>query len=196
MLTYNTQQKNLILPEYGRNIQKMVDYCLTIPDREERTICAHHIIRAMANIQSNNLEGNEGLQKLWDHLAIISNFQLDIDYPNEIIPVDSLNSTPQKIPYQTDTIRYKHYGKNIENLIGLASTMEENEERNELIRLIANHMKKMMLNVNPEGVDDDKIFKDLLYLSHGSIVIDPQNMKLHEFKAAPIATNTKKKKKK
>lgn len=195
MLRYNTQQKKLTLPEYGRNIQKMVDYCLSIPDREERTVCAHQIIRSMRNVVPTIPDNEEGEQKLWDHLAIMSDFQLDIDYPVEIIKPENLGTRPEKVPYETESIRWRHYGKNLENLISVASEMEEGEERTELVRLIANHMKKLMLNVNPEGVEDEKIFKDLLHITHGRINVDPETMKLHEFKAAQIITGKKKKKK-
>lgn len=195
MLRYNTQQKQLILPEYGRNIQKMVEYCLTITDRDERTICAYEIIRAMASVVPSIPNNEEGQQKLWDHLAIMSNFQLDIDYPVDIIKPDSLNNPPLKVPYSTENIRYKHYGKNLENLIEVASSMEDSEEKTALIKLVANHMKKLQLNVNPEGVEDDKIFKDLLNITKGQIKINAEDMPLHEFKAAPVSNNKKKKKK-
>lgn len=196
MLNYNTQQKKLILPEYGRNIQQMIDYCLTLEDKEERTRCAKTIVATMANLFPELKDSEDNNRKLWDHLAIMSDFKLDIDYPCEIIKPDNLNTSPEKVPYTFNNIRYRHYGKALERLIEKAADMEDGEERTELCRLIANHMKKLMLTVNKDGVEDEKIFKDLAEISHGRIIINPEVMKLHEFKVATQATPGKKKKKK
>ncbi|MDE5745498.1 MAG: DUF4290 domain-containing protein [Paramuribaculum sp.] len=196
MLNYNTQQKKLILPEYGRNIQQMVDYCLTLTDKEERTRCARTIVSTMANLFPELKDGEDNHRKLWDHLAIMSDFKLDIDYPCEIIKPDNLNTLPDKVPYTFNNIRYRHYGKALERLIDKASEMEEGEERTELCRLIANHMKKLMLTVNKDGVEDAKIFKDLAEISRGRIIISPDSMLLHEFKVAVTPATGKKKKKK
>lgn len=195
MLEYNTQLKKLVLPEYGRNIQKMVDYCQTIEDREERTRCAYAIITAMSNLMQ--LQKNSGaLNKLWDHLAIMSNFNLDIDYPTEIILQESLNSQPEAINYQNRDFSFRHYGKYLEQMIYSATQYPEGEERDALILLIANHMKKTMLAVNPDGVEDERIFRDLADMSHGAIRLNSETTKLHQFQEAPTAVATKKKKKK
>ena len=137
MLTYNTQQKRLILPEYGRNIQQMVDHCLTIEDRKERTDCAYAIIRAMGNLFPALRDGDDA-KKLWDHLMIMSDFRLDIDFPFEPIGPDRLNVLPDKIPYTTQYIKYRHYGKTIEHLVDKAVTMDEGPERDALVLYIAN----------------------------------------------------------
>ena len=196
MLKYNTQQKKLILPEYGRNIQQMVDHCLTIEDKEERTRCAYSIINTMGNLFPNLRDIEDFKHKLWDHLAIMSDFKLDIDYPCDVIKPESLNSFPEKVDYYTSPIKYRHYGRSIELMIAKASSMSEGEERDALILLVANHMKKLMLSVNSEGVDDAKILKDLRELSHGAINLNPENYHLHEFKEAPQQTSNKRKKKK
>lgn len=194
-LSYNTQQPRLIMPEYGRNIQKMVDFCLTIPDRDERTRCAYAIVASMANLFPELKQNEESRRKLWDHLAIMSNFQLDIDYPVEVVKADNLQEPPAKIPYSINTIRHRQYGKAVERVVATISTMEDSPERTELIRLVANQMKKLYLAVNREGVDDAKVFKDLAEMSHGAIVVAPGEILLHEFKAAPEPTGKKKKKK-
>ncbi len=196
MLTYNTQQKRLILPEYGRNIQQMVDYCLTIKDRDERTICAKAIIRSMGNLFPELRNNEDNNKKLWDHLSIMSDFKLDVDFPCEIVRPESLNSRPLRVGYHNSPIRYMHYGKNLEMMIARAAEMDEGEERDALVLLLANHMKKMMLAVNPDGVDDAKIFKDLAMYSHGAIRLNTETCRLHEFKAAPTPNTGKKKKKK
>lgn len=195
MLEYNTQLKQLVLPEYGRNIQKMVDHCLTIEDREERTRCAYAVINAMSNLMQLQ-KNNDALHKLWDHLAIMSDFQLDIDYPTEIIHQESLVSKPEPLAYTNSNFHYRHYGKNLEYMIMQAAKYPEGEERDALILLIANHMKKAMLAVNPDGVEDERIFRDLAELSHGDIRLSPETTKLHQFQEAPAPTTGKKKKKK
>ncbi len=196
MLTYNTQLKKLILPEYGRNIQQMVDHCLTIEDRDERTRCAHSIIATMGNLFPSLRDTEDYNHKLWDHLAIMSDFKLDIDYPCEVVKPDELETRPEKIPYTGNHIRYRHYGKDLEMMITRAAGMEEGEERNELILLLANHMKKLMLAINKDGVDDAKIFKDLAEYSHGAIRLDPETTHLHEFQVVQAPSSGKKKKKK
>lgn len=195
MLSYNTQLKQLPLPEYGRNIQRMVDYCISIEDREERTRCAYAIVASMANLFPELKNGGNYDHKLWDHLAIMSDFKLDIDYPCEIIRPDNLTSHPDSVPYRTGEVKYRHYGKSIVAMIAKASELEDGEERDTLVRYIANHMKKLMLSVNKDGVDDEKIFHDLAELSHGAIRISSDQLKLHEFKEAPLPVGKKKRKK-
>ena len=195
MLTYNTHRPRLILPEYGRAIQRMVDHCITIPDREERTRCAYSIISAMARIQPKVKEQEDWKQILWDHLAYMSGFKLDIDYPVEVSAPDKYSSRPEKVPYPRRHIRYRHYGKYVELIIAKAIEMPEGPERDELVNLVANHMKKLLLAVNKDSVDDAKIFKDLAEYSHGMLRIDPETTRLHEFKIiAPPPTGKKKKK--
>ena len=117
MLTYNTQLKKLVLPEYGRNIQQMVDHCLTIEDREERTACAYSIINSMGNLFPQLRDVDDFKHKLWDHLAIMSDFKLDIDYPCDIIRPENLETRPDRIDYQLSPIKMRHYGKSIELMI-------------------------------------------------------------------------------
>lgn len=195
MLTYNTRQKPLALPTYGRNIQRMIDHCLTLEDREERNVCARTIIKTMATLlpEIKNEEGYE--HKLWDHLAIMSDFQLDIDWPFDVIRPDNLNSLPDPVGYGKNPIRYRHYGAVLPRLIDTAATMEDGDERNELVKLIANQMKKSLLALTSD-VDDAKVFADLAEMSHGAIIIDPASLQLHEYKIAPQPTGKKKKKKK
>ncbi|MBD5258204.1 MAG: DUF4290 domain-containing protein [Barnesiella sp.] len=195
MLEYNTQLRRLVLPEYGRNIQKMVDHCLTIEDREERTRCAYSIITAMSNLMQLQ-KNNDALSKLWDHLAIMSDFKLDIDYPTEIIQQESLNTKPEPVRNYSGGFAYRHYGQLLEGMISRAAEMPEGEEREALILLLANHMKKTMLAVNPDGVEDERIFRDLAELSHGDIRLSSETTRLHQFQEAPMPVNGKKKKKK
>lgn len=195
MLNYNTRLKQLVLPEYGRNIQRMVDYCLTIEDRQERNLCANTIVRSMGNLFPE-LRAPENEHKLWDHLMIMSDFRLDIDFPCDVISADNLSTKPEKVEYYQHPMRYRHYGRIMQAMIDKAAAMEEGEERQQVVLLLANHMKKQMLAVNPDGVEDQKIFKDLAELSHGAIRLDAASTRLHEFKEMPVPASGKKKKKK
>ena len=176
---YNTQRKKLVLPEYGRNIQKMVDHLLTIEDRDERNKAARAVIGIMGNLNPHLRDVADFKHKLWDHLAIMSDFKLDIDSPYESPVPEVLYEKPKTIPYKSQEIRFKHYGKIMENLIEQAAEYPEGQEREVLIRLIANHMKKCYLTWNREVVEDDVILDDLKVLSNGRIVAD-KNMKLSE----------------
>ena len=197
MLEYNTQKEKLVLPEYGRNVQQMVDHCMSIEDREERTRCAYAIIDIMSNLFSNLRDVDDFNKMLWNQLAIISDFKLDIDYPCEVLKPENLHSRPEPVEYELRPIKFRHYGKILEELIDIAADMPEGEERTQLVMLLAHHMKKMMLAVNKDGVDDDKIFKDLAYYSKGKILLDSSTCQLRDFKelTQQPAANAKKKKK-
>lgn len=201
MYNYNTQLKKLALPEYGRNIQQMVDYCCTIPDKDERTRCAYTIIKTMGNIFPQLRDEADYKHKLWDHLAIMSDFKLDIDYPYEIVKEENLETKPEPVKYKLEHIKMRHYGKIIERMIERACEYPEGKEKDALIMLIANQMKKVIYLINKEDVEDAKIFKDLAFYSHGKINLDPATHSLHQFKEATAATapknaSNKKKKKK
>ena len=197
MLEYNTQKEKLVLPEYGRNVQQMVDHCMSIEDREERTRCAYAIIDIMSNLFSNLRDVDDFNKMLWNQLAIISDFKLDIDYPCEVLKPENLHSRPEPVEYELRPIKFRHYGKILEELIDIAADMPEGEERTRLVMLLAHHMKKMMLAVNKDGVDDDKIFKDLAYYSKGKILLDSSTCQLRDFKelTQQPAANAKKSKK-
>lgn len=189
-LEYNTQLKKLALPEYGRNIQNMVDYCLTIEDRTERRQCADAIITVMGNMFPHLRDVNDFKHILWDHLAIMSDFQLDIDYPYEIIKKENLYSRPSKMPYSEARMRYRHYGKTLENIIRIAADYPEGKAREHLIMLVANHMKKSYVQWNKE-VEDSRIFFDLYDLSNGKIDLRNAGLTLVDVKDVPRATPQK-----
>ena len=169
MMEYNTKQKKLPLPEYGRSVQKMVDHALTIEDREERQQCANTIVGIMASMFPNTRNLPDYERKLWDHLAIMSDFTLDIDYPYEVIKKETFTEPPTRIPYQTTEIGYRHYGRIVENMIAHACTMEEGEERDSFVGLILVQMKKNYTAWNKDGVEDKRIYDDLRAISKGKI---------------------------
>ncbi len=186
---YNTQRKGLVLPEYGRNVQKMVLHAMSLEDREERNRCAQSIVQVMANINPNFRDNPEYKRKLWDHLAIISDFKLDVDYPYEIPTPDILYSKPNQVGYCQNRIRYKHYGRTVELMIKKAIEMQNPEEKEILVNLIANHMKRLYLTWNNDSmVNDDVIFSDLEELSGGKLNVD-RNMKLSDAKNLKTNTN-------
>lgn len=195
MLNYNTNLKQLTLPEYGRNIQRMVDHCLEIEDREGRTRCAHTIVRAMGNLFPE-LRQEENRHKLWDHLMIMSGFNLDIDFPCEVIQAADLKTEPDVVPYPQNRFNMRQYGILTRRMVEEAAEMPEGPARDEAVMLLANNMKKQMLAVNPDGVEDAKIFADLAELSAGRIVLNPADTRLCEFKVELPPAKGKKKKKK
>jgi hypothetical protein len=191
-MEYNTSRKQMILPEYGRNIQKLVEYCKKIEDKEERNKMAQSIIEIMGNMYPHFRDIADFKHKLWDHLQIMSEYELDIDSPYEAPPKETLRSEPDPVPYNNKEIKYKHYGKVIERLIEKATEFEEGEEKNALIETIGNQMKKNYLTWNKDTVSDDQIFKDMEELSGGKIKVDRENVKLAD--AKDIVSKLKKKK--
>jgi hypothetical protein len=199
-MIYNTKMKRLALPEYGRNIQNMVDYCLTIEDREERTNCAYSIIATMGNLFPQLRDLSEFKHLLWDHLAIMSDFKLDIDYPYEVVKKETLNICPDRVPYSSpQSIRYRHYGKLVQGMIDKAVELTDPEEKKELSIYIANYMKKCYILYNKDGVADQKIFDDLRNLSKGDLRLSSDDVVLEDCKdllATQVQASSKKKKKK
>lgn len=167
MQKYNTQMPKVKLPEYGRNIQELVSYCKTIPDREKRTRYAYGIVSIMGDLYPDADKVENLKQILWDHLALISNYELDIDYPVEIITKDSLNDSPEKLPNpQNAFIQWRMYGKMIEEMVQKACQMEDEEQRIRLFELCANHMKLHFHKTHPTADEDDnKIIHDLITLA-------------------------------
>src|SRR3989304_9123561 len=139
---YNTQRKRMALPEYGRNVQKMVDHIRTIKDRDERNRAAKTIIQIMGNLNPHLRDIGDFKHKLWDHLAIIADFELDIDSPYPVPEVSKLIEKPNQIPYMQGNIRFLHYGRIIAMMIEAATELEEGEEKEYLTTLIVNQMKK------------------------------------------------------
>lgn len=196
MLTYNTQLKPLALPEYGRMIHQMVEYATQIPDRDERTRCAFAIAKIMKNLFPQEFASPDGERKMWDHINIISDFKLDIDFPVEVSSAEAIHPKPEPIPYGDQNIRHRYYGKNIQMMIDRVAELEEGPEKDSLISMIAHHMKKLMFTHNKEGVNDARILRDLAEYSKGRIQLAPETYILHEFREIEPVQNGKKKKKK
>jgi len=206
MQEYNTALESVKLPEYGRNVQKLVEYCMTIEDRQKRNQYAHLIIGIMADLCPEACQVENYSHILWDHLAMISDFKLDIDYPCEIIRKDYLNTPPETIGYDTSSIKYRMYGKKIEEMIRKACELEDKEQRIRLFELCANQMKLYYHKTNNEAQEDDnKIIQDLLEYTHGEFRDEIYQVFLFsvkelmvntQYNPQALVTPTKKKKKK
>lgn len=185
----------MVLPEYGRIIQKMVDHCLEIEDREERTKCAGYIVDVMAKMAPQQVAEKGDNRKLWDHLNMMSDFKLDIDFPCEVLSEENMHPKPEAIPYCKFSDNFRQYGKNNVEMIKTVSTMENGIEKDKLIFLIANQMKKILITQSPENATDKKVFNDIREISKGRIVIDPESYRLNEYIGVTETNEGKKKKK-
>ncbi len=178
-LDYNTQRERLILPEYGREVQKMVDYAVALESKEERQRCAETIIGIMERMFPQAQDGADYEQKLWDHLAIMSNFKLDIEYPVDINEAKNIMKKPQPMGYPKQTNPVKHYGSMVFELFEKLKGMEPGPERDELTRLTANQMKRNLLLWSHGSSDDEKIASDLARFTDGKIQLDLDNFKFN-----------------
>lgn len=176
-LVYNTQRKKMSLPEYGRSVQKMVDYLKTIEDKEKRTEQAKAVIKVMELVNpSVHLQENYE-QKLWDHLHIIADFELDVDSPYPLPERTELDSKPLRVPYKGSPIKATHYGRNIQSIMELIIDQKEEDVRNYLIRQLAIYMRQQYLIWNKDTVADETIFRDIEKLSDNRIKV-PEGMTL------------------
>ena len=188
-MEYNTQRKKMELPEYGRSVQNMVDHALTIEDRAERQRCANTIISIMGGMFPHLRDVPDFKRKLWDHLAIMSDFKLDIDYPFEIVKKEDLIVKPEKVVYSSGTIRYRHYGHFLEELVKKAVEIEDEEERKALVKLLALQMKRSLSNWNKDGIEDQKILDDIREYSNGVIDFKVEDLRLNEPQQRPFNNN-------
>jgi hypothetical protein len=168
-MEYNSTRNKLVIPEYGRNIQKMIEYVMTVEDRSKRTKLAEAVVNIMAQINPQQKDVSDLKHKLWDHLYIISDFKLDVDSPYPAPSPENLNKKPEKINYKKNNIRFRHYGKNMEFIIQKAIEYEEGPERDAFVKTIANHLKKSYLTWNRESVNDELIEDHLEILSSGKL---------------------------
>ena len=173
-LEYNTQREKLIISEYGRHIQKMVDYAASLSDKNERQQMAEGIIDLMGELNPHLRDVDDFKHKLWDHLFIMSDFKLEVSSPYEKPELDKLFEKPEPLAYPNSKIRFNHYGKVVEMMIEEASTMEKGELRDKLTIAIANQMKKSYVKWNRDSVEDKLIFKQLEQLSNGKLFLDEE----------------------
>jgi hypothetical protein len=177
-MEYNSTRNKLIIAEYGRNVQKMIEYAVSVEDREKRNQLAKGIIRVMGQINPHLRDVADFTHKLWDHLFIISDFKLDVDSPYPIPSAEILNVKPEKVPYADKKFAFRHYGRNIELMIEKATAMEEGPAKERVVHLIANHLKKSYLTWNRDSVDDEVIVEHLKIMSKGQLKLS-ENFKLN-----------------
>lgn len=194
-LSYNTDRDLLAMPEYGRHVQSMVDLCKTIPDRGKRNEAAHAIVEVIGALNPHLRDTADFRHKLWSHLFVMAQFDLDVDSPYPIPTRESLISDPEKVPYPVKSTAHRHYGNIIKDMIQKAVVLPEGEERNALIFDIANQMKRSYLTWNKDHVDDAVIFKELRILSGGVIHVENMELTIQQgiaIKYAPLHTKKKK----
>jgi hypothetical protein len=179
-LEYNTEREHLIIPEYGRHLQKMINYAKTRETKEERNKVAKAIISVMGNLQPHLRDVPDFQHKLWDQLFIMSNFELDADSPYDKPSEEELKSRPEPLKYPQNHPKYRFYGNNIKTMIDVAVGWEEGELKEALVYTIANHMKKCFLNWNKDTVEDAVIFDHLFELSDGKINLKDSEEDLSE----------------
>ena len=185
-MEYNTLQKKLILPEYGRHVHLMVQHAIQVKDREQRNLAAHTIIGVMGALMPHLRETPDFKHKLWDHLFIMSDFKLDIDSPYPPPSPSEMVEKPQLVPYPQTHIRQKHYGKILIDMIRETGKMQESPQRNSLILLLALQMKKSYIAWNRSEINNEQIVQDLWDISDGKIKLNPELIPFTEpVKVAP-----------
>ena len=171
-LDYNSQRELLQMPEYGREIQRMVDYAVTLPTKEERLLCAKTIVKLMETKVPQIRENSGYEQTLWDHLYLMSHKQLDIDWPYDISGAEKFHDKPQPMKLPQSNVRLRHYGKLVSELLEELKTMPDGDERDELIRLTANQMKRDLVQWGHGSIDDEKVADDMARMTNGAIQLD------------------------
>jgi hypothetical protein len=184
-MEYNTERSQMAIPEYGRNVQRMIEFAVSVKDRDERNRVARAIISVMGQLNPHLRDVTDFKHKLWDHLFIIADFKLDVDSPYPIPNAATFQTKPDKVSYPDNRIKYRHYGRILEKIIQKAVEFEEGDEKNVLTEMIANSMKKSYLMWNRDSVTDDVIFQQLKELSKGQLKLDPAT-KLVQASEIPI----------
>ncbi|MDD3876330.1 MAG: DUF4290 domain-containing protein [Bacteroidales bacterium] len=171
-IEYNTTRPLLPILEYGRNIKKLIDCAVQIEDKEKRTQAAQSIVRAMAQVTSHPKDSGDFWQKIWDHLFILADFQLDVDSPYPKPDSDTVHVKPAEIFYPKKTVKYRYYGQNIQNIIKKIAVIDESDRKSNLVKQVANHMKKSYLTWNRDNVSDEVILNHLADLSGSRLKLD------------------------
>lgn len=190
-LDYNTQREKLVLPEYGREVQSMVDYAVALTNRADRQRCANAIVAIMKRMfpQPAETEGYE--RKLWDHLALMSDFKLDIDYPYDIEEARTIQSKPSPMPYPMKRIPVRHYGNMMFEVLGMLKDMPQGPGREELVRLAANQMKRDLVLWGHGSSDNEKVASDMARYTDGKVQLDLGSFRFERF--VPETRGTEKK---
>ena len=196
-LDYNTQREPLLMPEYGREIQRMIDYAITLPDKAERLRCAKSIVKLMETKVPQIRENSGYEQTLWDHLYIMRHKQLDIDWPYDISGAEKFHNKPAPMQLPQESIHLRHYGRLVNELLNKLKEMPEGSERDELTRLTANQMKRDLVQWGHGSIDDEKVADDIARMTDGAIQLDLSHFTFERVKLnEPQAKRSSGKKKK
>ena len=193
-LDYNTQREKLVLPEYGREIQQMVDYAVGLEDRSERQRCAETIIVIMDRMFPENKGTEDHERKLWDHLALMSGFKLDIDYPFDVSQAAQIDQKPEPLSYPMQKIPVRHYGAMLFEVFQKLKTMEPGEERDALVTLTANQMRRNLMQWSHGSSDEEKVASDLARFTDGKIQLDLDSFHFDAVDGRDLQKNNKKRK--
>ncbi|NNC82447.1 MAG: DUF4290 domain-containing protein [Flavobacteriales bacterium] len=188
-LEYNTARPDLVLPEHGRNVKKMVNYALSVEDKEERNKVVNAIIKVMGQLNPQLRDVEDYNHKLWDHLFILSDFKLDVDSPYPIPTKETFDTKPEKVSYPSGSIRYGHYGKSIQDMIDTIPQIEKEEDRKNAINTVANLMKRFYLTWNRDAVEDEVIIKQFNELAKGTVTITGDDIELLEHKDVQLRSS-------
>ncbi|MCR5077321.1 MAG: DUF4290 domain-containing protein [Prevotella sp.] len=192
-LDYNTQRERLILPQYGREVQNMVDYAVTLPTKAERQRCAEAIVAIMDRMNPQNRGNADHAQKLWDHLALMADFKLDIDYPYDVSQALKIAAKPEPMTYPMAKIPVRHYGKMLFEAFEELKTMEPGERRDAFVRSVANQMKRSLMQWGHGTSDNEKVASDLARFTDGKIQLDLSTFKFDKISEREFAQPRKKK---
>ena len=180
-MQYNTQKDQLVMPEYGRGVQDMVQMAIALPTKAQRQACAQAIVNVMACIQPEGEQQTDYREKLWNHLARIARYQLDIDYPVEIVPEKDVLAHPRPLHYPMKHIRRRHYGALVESALNYAKTLPDSPERSLLVQMVANQMKQDLFVWNRDAMDEGLVASDIEQYTDGEVELDTDN-----FRFAPV----------
>lgn len=178
LFEYNTQSNKLIISEYGRAFQKMVEHVLTIEDRTKRTKMAEALIGVMEILNPLAKEQADYKQKFWDHLHIISGFQLDVDCPYPAPERDAIVKKPEQIPYSSQPIKFRFYGRNLQNMVNKAAKIDNPEMKNEFLNLLASFMSNSSRNWNNENLTNQQLAEHLKSMSNSKLEVNPEELEI------------------
>ena len=185
-MQYNTQREQLVMPEYGRGVQMMVDMAVQIKDRAERQRCANTIVKIMSGLLPSTASKEDNEHRLWNHLARISHYKLDIDYPVNIVPQEEVQAHPAPLPYPMKNIKRRHYGYLIEQALDYAKTIQDKETQQAFTECIANQMKQDLFIWNRDSMDNALVAQDIERYSNGILGIDLDNFTFEPVGESPL----------
>lgn len=194
-MQYNTNRARIVMPEYGRSVQQMVEHCISIPNADRRQRCAQSIIAVMASMQPGMKHQTDFRHKLWDHLAYISGYRLEVDYPYPVNRLDEKKQdAAQRVPYPKNRIHNRHYGHLNELFLEHLVNLQPGRQREELAAVVANQMKQSLYDWNREAADDAKVVNDLAHYTGGLVKLDLDSFTFEKVVKDPKLTGKKKKK--